>query len=193
MKANNGMFVIDDFGRQILTPEYLLNRWIVPLDRRVDYLSLSYGAKFEIPFETTVVFSTNLEPSDLADEAFLRRIQNKILVEPVTTEDFDRIFNSILESKNLPHETNMAEMLRKLCTYFTGKELRACYPNDIVTIIESISRYEGMPPEINKDNLKRAATIYFTQGIKDAKKPFTMLPTPQLQKTMPKERPITLA
>ncbi len=193
MKANNGMFVIDDFGRQILTPEYLLNRWIVPLDRRVDYLSLSYGAKFEIPFETTVVFSTNLDPSDLADEAFLRRIQNKILVEPVTPEDFDRIFHRILENKNLPHEPSSAEMLRKLCTFFTGKELRACYPNDIVTIIESISHYEGTPAEINKNNLKRAATIYFTQGIKDVKKPIHMSQTPHSDKAMPKERPITVA
>ncbi|MGD8703803.1 MAG: ATPase, partial [Desulfosarcina sp.] len=82
MKANNGMLVIDDFGRQILSPEYLLNRWIVPLDRRVDYLSLTYGVKFEIPFEMTVVFSTNLDPTKLADEAFLRRIQNKIYVGP---------------------------------------------------------------------------------------------------------------
>jgi hypothetical protein len=193
MKANNGMFVIDDFGRQILTPEYLLNRWIVPLDRRVDYLSLSYGAKFEIPFETTVVFSTNLEPSDLADEAFLRRIQNKILVEPVTPQDFDRIFHRILKSKDLPHELNIAEMLRKLCTFFTGKELRACYPNDIVTIIESISHYEGTPTEINKDNLKRAATIYFTRGIKDVHKPIHMSQTFHSQKTMPKDRPVTIA
>ena len=192
MKANNGMFVIDDFGRQILTPEYLLNRWIVPLDRRVDYLSLSYGAKFEIPFETTVVFSTNFEPSHLADEAFLRRIQNKILVEPATVEDFDRIFHRVLENKNLPHEPDSAGFLRKLCAFFTGKELRACYPNDIVSIIESISSYEGIPAEINKDNLKRAATIYFTQGIRDVKKPVHMSQTPHAKKTMPKERPITV-
>jgi hypothetical protein len=192
MKANNGMFVIDDFGRQILTPEYLLNRWIVPLDRRVDYLSLSYGAKFEVPFETTVVFSTNLDPSDLADEAFLRRIQNKILVEPVTPEDFDRIFHRIIESKQLSHEPTSAEFLRKLCSFFTGKELRACYPNDIVTIIESISSYEGIPAEINEDTLKRAATIYFTQGIKNVKKPVHMSQTPHAKKTMPKERPITV-
>ena len=193
MKANNGMFVIDDFGRQILTPEYLLNRWIVPLDRHVDYLSLSYGAKFEIPFETTVVFSTNLDPSDLADEAFLRRIQNKILVEPVTPDDFDRIFRRILDSKKLSHEPNSAEILRKLCTFFTGKELRACYPNDIITIIESISAYEGIPAEINKETLKRAATIYFTEGINKEKKPVNIPQIPHRQKTMPKERPISLS
>ena len=84
MKANNGIFIIDDFGRQLLSPRDLLNRWIVPLDRRVDYLMLRYGIKFQIPFELMVVFSTNLDPGDLADEAFLRRIQNKVFVEPST-------------------------------------------------------------------------------------------------------------
>lgn len=165
MKANNGMLVIDDFGRQILSPEYLLNRWIVPLDRRVDYLSLSYGVKFEIPFETTVVFSTNLDPKELADEAFLRRIQNKIFVGPVSAADFDRIYRRILDDKNLPHEAGSAAILRKLCTHFAGSELRACYPADIVDIILAISAYEAIPPEITKENLKRAAKIYFTQTV----------------------------
>ena len=163
MKANNGMLVIDDFGRQILSPEYLLNRWIVPLDRRVDYLSLSYGVKFEIPFEMTVIFSTNLDPLKLADEAFLRRIQNKIFVGPVSPEVFDRIFHHITEKKNAPHETASADFLRKLCSQFGCKELRACYPGDIINIIESISAYEGIPLEINKANLTRAANIYFTK------------------------------
>ena len=91
MKANNGIFIIDDFGRQLMSPRDLLNRWIVPLDRKVDYLTLRYGVKFQIPFELMVVFSTNLDPSDLADEAFLRRIHNKILVEPVSASVFDQI------------------------------------------------------------------------------------------------------
>ena len=88
MKANNGILIIDDFGRQLMSPRDLLNRWIVPLDRRVDYLTLRYGVKFQIPFELMVVFSTNLEPSDLADEAFLRRIHNKIYVEAVDAGSF---------------------------------------------------------------------------------------------------------
>jgi hypothetical protein len=169
MKANNGMLVIDDFGRQILSPEYLLNRWIVPLDRRVDYLSLSYGVKFEIPFEMTVIFSTNIDPVELADEAFLRRIQNKIFVGPVSSEVFDRIFNQITEKKHLPYEPESAEYLRKLCSRISGKELRACYPADIINIIESISAYEGIPVEINKANLKSAASIYFTKTSDTAK------------------------
>ena len=163
MKANNGMLIIDDFGRQILSPEYLLNRWIVPLDRRVDYLSLSYGIKFEIPFEMSVIFSTNIDPVQLADEAFLRRIQNKIFVGPVSFEVFERIFLQITEKKHLPYEPESAEFLRKLCSQIVGKELRACYPADIISIIESISAYEGIPVEINKMNLKRAANMYFTK------------------------------
>ena len=165
MKANNGMLVIDDFGRQILSPEYLLNRWIVPLDRRVDYLSLSYGVKFEIPFQMTVVFSTNIDPIELADEAFLRRIQNKIYVGPVEALVFDRIFQRIVEGKGLSCEADSAGFLRKLCFHFGSQQLRACYPADIIDIIEAISAYEGVPVEINRANMQRAATNYFTRTI----------------------------
>jgi len=163
MKANNGILIIDDFGRQILSPRYLLNRWIVPLDRRVDYLTLRYGLKFQIPFEMMVVFSTNLDPNDLADEAFLRRIQNKIYVEAVGAEVFDKIFQHVVSERGLPCEPGSAEMLRKLCLYLGPKELRACYPADIVDIIASIGSYENQAVEINKENLKRAAKLYFTR------------------------------
>jgi predicted ATPase with chaperone activity len=95
MKANNGIFVIDDFGRQVISPRELLNRWIVPLDRRVDYLTLSHGVKFQIPFELLVVFSTNLDPSQLADEAFLRRIHTKVFVDAVKPDAFDAIFERV--------------------------------------------------------------------------------------------------
>lgn len=165
MKANNGMLVIDDFGRQILSPEYLLNRWIVPLDRRVDYLSLAYGVKFEIPFQMTVVFSTNLDPSRLADDAFLRRIQNKIFIGAVGPAVFDRIFIRVVKAKGLRCESGSPGFLRKLCARFTEKDLRACYPADIINIIEAIGAYEGTPMEITRTNLKRAAGIYFTRTV----------------------------
>jgi hypothetical protein len=171
MRANNGMLVIDDFGRQILSPQYLLNRWIVPLDRRVDYLTLRYGVKFQIPFEMGVVFSTNLDPNDLADEAFLRRIQNKIYVEAVDFQVFDEIFNRILDEKNIPSEADSGKFLRQLCLHFGPKELRACYPADIIDILVAISGYEGLPLEVNKANLKRAVTLYFTKTMTTAKKP----------------------
>ena len=114
MKANNGILLIDDFGRQVMSPRELLNRWIVPLDRRVDYLSLRYGVKFQIPFETMVVFSTNLDPQDLADEAFLRRIQNKIFVDVVAPETFDEIFRRVVAERNLPCEPGVGDYFREL-------------------------------------------------------------------------------
>ena len=163
MKANNGMLVIDDFGRQILSPRYLLNRWIVPLDRRVDYLTLRYGLKFNIPFEMIVLFSTNIDPNDLADEAFLRRIQNKIYVEAVNAEVFDKIFHRLVSERNLPCEPGSSDVLRKLCLSLGAKELRACYPLDIVDIIVSIGAYESQPIEINRESLKRAVKLYFTK------------------------------
>lgn len=164
MKANNGILLIDDFGRQLMSPRDLLNRWIVPLDRRVDYLMLRYGVKFQIPFELMVVFSTNLEPSDLADEAFLRRIHNKIYVEAVDPNSFDQIFNRVVQGRNIQVEQDSAEYLRKLCLREGRTELRACYPSDICNILTSIGRYEGRPPLMTKPELERAASLYFAKN-----------------------------
>ena len=163
MKANNGVFIIDDFGRQLMSPRDLLNRWIVPLDRRVDYLTLRYGVKFQIPFELLVVFSTNLDPNDLADEAFLRRIRNKIYVEPVDADCFDQIFQRVTSAKRIPAETDSAEYLRKLCLRHGKQELRACYPLDICNILEAISNYQRRPVRMTKPELERAAELYFTK------------------------------
>jgi hypothetical protein len=163
MKAKNGLFIVDDFGRQLMSPRDLLNRWIVPLDRRVDYLTLRYGVKFQIPFELMVVFSTNLEPSDLADEAFLRRIQNKIYVEPVSPSVFDQIFERVVAARRVPSETDSADFLRRLCLREGRTELRACYPSDICNILESISRYEGRAISMTKPDLERATALYFAK------------------------------
>jgi MoxR-like ATPase len=163
MKANNGILVIDDFGRQVISPRKLLNRWILPLDRRVDYLNLKYGVKFQIPFETMVVFSTNLEPRELADEAFLRRIHNKIYVEPVSAEVFDKIFDRILLEKRIPYEPGTSEYLRKLCEKAGSGELRACFPGDIFTIIRWIKDFEGEPMAVRRGDLERAVALYFTR------------------------------
>ncbi len=164
MKANNGIFIIDDFGRQLMSPRDLLNRWIVPLDRRVDYLTLRYGVKFQIPFELMVVFSTNLDPSDLADEAFLRRIQNKIEVEPVAPQVFDMIYQRVVSTHNVPSEYDSAEYLRRLCLADGRTQLRACYPLDILNIIESISKYENRAVQISKPDLERAVHLYFARS-----------------------------
>ncbi len=164
MKANNGLFIVDDFGRQLMSPRDLLNRWIVPLDRRVDYLTLRYGVKFQIPFELLVVFSTNLDPSDLADEAFLRRIPNKIYVESVTPQVFDQIFDRVVAARRVPTEPDSAEYLRRLCLREGRTELRACYPTDICNILSSISQYENRPIQMTKADLERATALYFAKG-----------------------------
>ena len=164
MKANNGIFIIDDFGRQLMSPRDLLNRWIVPLDRKVDYLTLRYGVKFQIPFELMVVFSTNLDPADLADEAFLRRIHNKILIESVDPSTFDQIFARVVSSKRVPHEPDSAEYLRRLCLSGGRSELRACYPLDICNILASISDYERRALRMSKEDLERAVDLYFARS-----------------------------
>jgi len=163
MKANNGIFVIDDFGRQIMSPRELLNRWIVPLDRRVDYLSLRYGLKFEIPFQVLVVFATNLNPSELADEAFLRRIHNKIRVNSVSHADFDEIFRRVTRARQVEVATESSSAFRELCLAGGRGELRACYPNDICNILNSIARYENRDPAATVEDLKRAVQLYFTE------------------------------
>jgi hypothetical protein len=163
MKANNGILIIDDFGRQLMSPRDLLNRWIVPLDRNVDYLTLRYGVKFQIPFELMVVFSTNLEPADLADEAFLRRIHNKIYVEAVDAQSFDQIFARVVQSRKIQAEPDSAEYLRKLCLREGRTELRACYPADICQILLSIGKYEGREAIMSKSELERAASLYFAK------------------------------
>ncbi len=164
MKANNGVLIIDDFGRQLISPRDLLNRWIVPLDRRVDYLTLRHGVKFQIPFELMVVFSTNLEPSSLADEAFLRRIHNKIQIEPVDERAFERIFEAAAEQRGIPVEGGAASYLTELCLANGRTELRACYPSDICQLLISISRYEKCEPRASQEGLKRAAQLYFARN-----------------------------
>ena len=161
MKANNGILVIDDFGRQMLAPRDLLNRWIVPLDRRVDYLTLSSGMKFQVPFEMMVVFSSNLDPHDLADEAFLRRIQTKVMVDNVTPEVFEEIFRRVMAANQVPTEPGSAEHLRERCEQYVAKVLRACYPMDVYRLVKAISEYEGRPVRMTRANIDRAVALYF--------------------------------
>ena len=167
MKANNGILIIDDFGRQVLSPRELLNRWIVPLDRRVDYLTLASGMKFQAPFELMVVFSTNLNPRDLADEAFLRRIQTKVLVENVSPEIFDQIFKRVVDIHQIPSEPGSAEYLRERCKEAGAEYLRACYPNDIFKLVKAISEYEGRAVRMSKVNIDRAVGLYFAKLSQD--------------------------
>jgi len=160
MKANNGILLIDDFGRQMISPRDLLNRWIVPLDRRIDFLTLGSSGKFDIPFELQIVFSTNLAPHELADEAFLRRIPNKILLDSANAYQFDAIFRMTAAANGMTYEPGSEALLRELCLRHSP-DLRPCYPRDICSIIRAITIYEHRGPAIARADLERAVAGYF--------------------------------
>lgn len=164
MKAANGILAIDDFGRQTMSPRALFNRWILPLDRRVDNLALEYGFMFKVPFEVILVFSTNLHPSDLADEAFIRRVPNKVYLGPIAPEVFDEICERVFTQQGLPCDRELAAYLRELCRQNGATELRACHPGDICEILASLARYERRPFGANSQALARAARLYFMQS-----------------------------
>lgn len=161
VKANGGMFLIDDFGRQRTRPQNLLNRWIVPLEKRVDYLTLHTGRKIEIPFEVLIVFATNLEPKDLVDEAFLRRIRNRIHVGNPSYEAFREIFCRICQAKGVPYDDQtLAYLLRE---HYIKKQrpLRACHPRDLIDQVVDIARFLNMPPRLSEETIDEACESYF--------------------------------
>ena len=165
MKATNGILLVDDFGRQVMSPRELFNRWILPLDRHVDYLSLQYGFTFQIPFELMLVFATNLKPSEVVDDAFLRRVPNKIYVEPITPETFDEILRRVLQKYGLPFEPSLAAVFRGLCNQHTQSSgLRACYPKDICELILALAEYKRQPFHLDRQALRAATETYFTQS-----------------------------
>jgi hypothetical protein len=163
MQANNGILVIDDFGRQTLRPEELLNRWIVPLDRRVDYLSLDYGVKFEVPFDPKIVFSTNLEPEELGDEAFYRRIQSKVLVPPIDDEQFDEVLRRAAESAGVQVTPDAPEHLRWVSRELGDGDLRPYLPHAVCQILEAICAFEGRPLVLDPNMVERIGHMYFTR------------------------------
>jgi predicted ATPase with chaperone activity len=164
IKANNGVLIIDDFGRQRIRPEELLNRWIVPLDRRIDFLTLTGGKKLELPFDLFVVFATNLDPSKLADDAFLRRIPNKIRVDFATRKQFHEIFRRVCQANSLQyHEKVVDEVIDILKNL--GEPLRPCYPRDLVRQICWVARYEGKEPKVDRFALAQACHNYFLNSV----------------------------
>jgi predicted ATPase with chaperone activity len=161
MKANSGVLIIDDFGRQRIRPEELFNRWIIPLDRKVDSLTLAGGKKFEIPFDTLVVFATNLDPVELADEAFLRRIQSKIEVGNASPEQFHEIFRRVCRRLDLACEAPLVHRLIDFLRTELNLPLRPCYARDLVQQICWEARFEGKPPMLDWTTLVRACRSYF--------------------------------
>jgi len=164
LKANGGVFLVDDFGRQRMRPEDLLNRWIVPLESRVDYLTLHTGKKFEVPFDVLTVFATNLDPASLADEAFLRRIPYKIPVTDPTIEEFTRIFEMNCHNRRLQFHQVMVAYLYRRHYKPLGRAMRSCHPRDLLDQIAALCRYRGIEPQVTRELLDAACASYFVDG-----------------------------
>ncbi len=161
MRANTGLFVIDDFGRQAMRPQDLLNRWIVPLEERVDYLTLQTGKKLEIPFDQLTVFATNLDPRDLVDDAFLRRIRHKLKVDYPSEQLFWQIMKRECTNRNLELTTEAFHHLLQRHYRVQNRHLRSCHPRDILEQIRDISSYQGKPPVVSEQMLDAACEGYF--------------------------------
>ena len=161
MKANNGVLIIDDFGRQRIGPTELLNRWVVPLDRRVDFLTMAGGKKLEIPFEMLVVFASNMNPYELVDPAFLRRIQTKIKLGALNDEQFCEIFRRIAAELRVAYDPEIPNDLIEFIRVTLRQELRACYPRDIVRQACWSARFENRKPFLDRATLQRAIEVYF--------------------------------
>jgi len=163
MKAIRGVFVVDDFGRQRIPPRDLLNRWIVPLESRVDFLTLHTGRKFEVPFNVFIVFATNLKPESLADEAFLRRIPYKILAKNPTIDEYCRIFELNCKRRGMTFDPVMVEYLDR--KYYKPRKLqmRACHPRDLISQVVDICRYTNREPVITRELLDSACGSYFLE------------------------------
>jgi hypothetical protein len=162
IKANCGVFLIDDFGRQIVSPRDLLNRWIMPLEERVDFLTLATGRKFSVPFEQLIIFSTNLDPRELVDEAFLRRIQHKIMVGPPDRELFTDIFKLCCQQRTIAFDPACLDFLYNEF-YDRGKTPRSSDPRDLLEIVRSICRYRRQEVVISKELMAEAARRFFVQ------------------------------
>jgi predicted ATPase with chaperone activity len=159
--ANGGVLVIDDFGRQRCSPSELLNRWIVPLESRVDYLSLETGQMFELPFAALVVFATNLRPSELVDEAFLRRIHAKVFALGPTRQEFGEIFHACCEVRGLDYDPALVTHL--IDSFYRPRQvsLRGCHPRDLIDHALSLADYRGEPRQLTAELLDHACAVYF--------------------------------
>ncbi|HEX3701747.1 MAG TPA: hypothetical protein VHU82_00355 [Vicinamibacterales bacterium] len=161
LKANGGVFLVDDFGRQRMRPEELLNRWIVPLENRIDFLTLHTGKKFQVPFDALIVFATNLDPASLADEAFLRRIPYKIAIQDPSVEQFTRIFELNCRRRNLRFHQVMVAYLQRRHYSPVGRPLRACHARDLLDQVTALCRYQGREPAITRELMDAACAAYF--------------------------------
>lgn len=162
IKANGGVFLIDDFGRQIVSPRDLLNRWILPLEERIDYMTLSTGKKFAVPFEQLIIFSTNLDPRELVDEAFLRRIRHKISIGTPDRPLFTEIFRLACQQRQIPFSPAAVDYLYSTF-YDQGKPARSSDPRDLLEIVQSICRFRGQEVLLSVDLIAEATQRFFCQ------------------------------
>lgn len=161
MKSNCGCLLIDDFGRQRIAPEELLNRWIVPLENRCDYLTLPTGKKIQVPFEQLIIFSTNLNPDDLVDEAFLRRVPYKIFVDDPTSQEFRILMKGVAAKMGFPETPEASEHLLKFYQS-TNRPPRRCHPRDLLTQVANFCRYRNLPLTLRPEYLDQACRNYFS-------------------------------
>ena len=161
VKANGGVLVIDDFGRQLVQPRDLLNRWIVPMDKGSDHLTLQTGETIEIPFDVLLVFSTNLPPAQLGDEAFFRRIHHKIEIPNPTREEFLQILERVCRERDITFSQEGASYLLGHHYAEAGRLLRGCHPRDLMELVEDIARYRGRALALEPDLIDLACESYF--------------------------------
>ncbi len=162
MKSNGGSLLIDDFGRQRINPVELLNRWIVPLEKRYDFLTLASGKKIQVPFDQLILFSTNLEPSDLVDEAFLRRIPFKVNVPDPDEDEFRLLFELAAGAFGCTPDSAAVEHLLAAHYRTTGRAKRRCHPRDLLLQVHCYCSYNDRPMALTPENLDRAVESYFT-------------------------------
>ncbi|WP_179400621.1 ATP-binding protein [Burkholderia guangdongensis] len=161
MKANMGMYIVDDLGRQRVEPRDLLNRWLRPLDRGIDLLTLGSGNRFVVPFDVWPVFSSNLAPEQFGDEAFLRRLGSKLYVGPMPVEDYRVVFDAVCASLGLVQAHDAFDYLLHRLHLPTGKAFLACFPADLLRLVAASARYRGDPMEVTHEGLHDAWVDYF--------------------------------
>jgi len=161
VKANGGVLIVDDFGRQRVPPRDLLNRWIVPLEKRIDYLTLHTGGKFPVPFDCLLIFATNLDPAELVEEAFLRRIHYKIAVVDPTRSQYEEIFRRCCAAAGLEYSPQAVSYVFSEFYDKRGIPPRGCHPRDLVSHVQDIAKYCEMKPQLTTDLLDRACESYF--------------------------------
>ena len=175
LKSNCGCLLVDDFGRQRIEPQELLNRWIVPLESRVDFLTLSTGKKIQVPFEQLIIFSTNLEPSDLVDEAFLRRIPYKIEIGDPSPKEFHVLFQIYCKKMECDYRPEVVEYLIKKHYIDVKRRMRRCHPRDLLSQIKNFCVYNDLPMEIRPEYFDRVVRSYFTMVLnQDPNRPKTL-------------------